>query len=423
MAFRIDLLGVCAERDALVGKLLVAADKSALAGFVAETACATAAPVSLVSLMGKRSQILAAQTGLPVELSTVGLTDRSVSLCQKTVRDGQRTEWTDASLDEEAPQGMVETYGVRSYLGVPLIVDEVAVGALCIADVVPRAFSPEERRTLDEMGKQVSQSLQRSLDAVEAMQHLRDAEVEAIEPVFGELRNVLSPLLCGVSQAALSNAELQGALRVLRIKDARLRERVEAVLQDTQEAGQDLDDILREVGSSTTRVTRAVLAMESLFDRARPLRSVRQCVADATTLAEHFTKIIGGVASASTLSAEVMVPARSVVSVLALILGAGSRRLIARKLGGGFRLSAVETQGRVAIRICNPLWGESDIADCIRRAAPLVKQQGSLTLAPSAGGVELLITELAQPGASEVEQLGRGQVATRHGPSPRPDNP
>ena len=191
MAFRIDLLGACAERDALVGKLLESAAKSELAEFVAVAAGATAAPVSLVSLMGKRSQIVAAETGLPVELSTVGLTDRSVSLCQKTVRDGQRTEWEDASLDGEAPQGMVETYGVRSYLGVPLIVDEVAVGALCIADIVPRTFSPQERRTLDEIGKRVSQSLQRSLDAVGAVQHLRDAEGEAIEPVFGELRNVL----------------------------------------------------------------------------------------------------------------------------------------------------------------------------------------------------------------------------------------
>ena len=131
MSDSIDLLGSCSHREELVGWLLqeVVAG-SDLAQYVRRAADTTCFPISLVALMGKRSQFVVASTGLPPELVSIGATDRSVSLCQLVVRDERLTELDDASLHPGAPQGMVRAYGVRGYLGVPLRVQNLVVGSL-----------------------------------------------------------------------------------------------------------------------------------------------------------------------------------------------------------------------------------------------------------------------------------------------------
>ena len=130
--------------------------------------------------------------------------------------------------------------------------------------------------------------------------------------------------------------------------------------------------------------------MESLFDRAPRLRDINECVANASTLAEHLTKLVGGVKVESSIGAHARVSARSLVPAVALILGAGARRLIDRKQSGGLRVKTVETaEGGFSIRFHTPYWGSADITHCVSAVAPLLKQDRSWTVTANADCVEL----------------------------------
>ncbi len=393
MAKRIDLLGTSAEREALVARLLDKIEELDFDSFVRRAAESTSAPIALVSLMGRRSQFFAASRGLPPELQTVGGTDRSVSLCQRVVRDNAPMEWEDASKDESAPQGMVEAYGVRGYLGVPVVLGNVVVGSLCILDTAPRSFSPEERETLNSLGKELSARLTREVRPLlgdDAEDSWKEAQCGAIEPCFGELRNLLCPLMSGVSDAALSNAEIQAALRLFRIKDLQARTRLESVMEETLEASTDLDEILGDLKPTSQRLARSVLAIESVFDRNRPRRPVSECLADASTLAEHLTRLVGGVHfDSQQIAGSNEVAARTVIPTVALLLGTASRRLLSRRTSGGLNVSSVETPEGVAISIRAPNWTWEDIAYCVDHAEPLVSGERSVTLRASSDAVVL----------------------------------
>ncbi len=125
----------------------------------------------------------------------------------------------------------------------------------------------------------------------------QEAEIAAVEPVFGELRSVLAPLGSGIGQASLSHVELKGALWALKFNDACLH----SLLHDTLQASTDLEDILKELTPSAKRLSRSVMATESLFYRAPPAQG-NECIASGSTLAEHLTKLVGGVQVAKHLA-------------------------------------------------------------------------------------------------------------------------
>ena len=53
------------------------------------------------------------------------------------------SEVEDATREEELPQALVERYGVRAYLGIPVRIDQSVVGTLCVLDVEKRGFAPD----------------------------------------------------------------------------------------------------------------------------------------------------------------------------------------------------------------------------------------------------------------------------------------
>ena len=111
MADRIDLLGKNSERERLLAAgVLEVALRSDLTDVVRRATETTSYPISIITLMGKRSQFFAASTGLPPELEVIGATDRSVALCQRVVRDKTSFEWEDVAVDADAPQGLVPTH-------------------------------------------------------------------------------------------------------------------------------------------------------------------------------------------------------------------------------------------------------------------------------------------------------------------------
>ncbi len=389
MADRIDILGRNQQREQLLGAgLLEVALSSDLNEFVRRAAETTSYPISIISLMGKRSQFFAASKGLPPELEVIGGTDRSVSLCQRVVQDNTPYEWEDASLDPTAPQGMVNAYGIRAYFGAPLVVRNVVIGSLCVVDTAPRALSDHQRQAIEGLARELSARLERDAQAL-LRERTWEVEVDAVEPIFGELRNLLVPLTIGVSEATVTNAELQTALRLLRVRGETERSRAESVLHDTLRSGEDLDAILADLGPTPDRVVRSVKALESLFHRSAQHKPVAVCVSHAEAIAEHVTKLVGGVRVELLASPGAEAVARTLVPAIALLLGAGARRLLERHTMGGLLLRTVDVPGGVTIELTAPGWTQDDVTSCVNHAVPLLTHEPALSVFAAGGGVTL----------------------------------
>jgi serine phosphatase RsbU (regulator of sigma subunit)/PAS domain-containing protein len=106
-------------------------------------------------------QLVAAGHGLPD--GSVGTEGRlEDSLCTLTTDLGDALSIPDASLDEQLlTLPPVASGMVRAYLGVPLRADSGhVVGSLCVFDPAPRAWTEDDARTLDLLGRAVSTELE-----------------------------------------------------------------------------------------------------------------------------------------------------------------------------------------------------------------------------------------------------------------------
>lgn len=118
------------------------------------------APIALVSFVMKKIQLFRAAVGLPEELEATRAASRSQSFCQFVVKTEGPFLVTDAKRDERVPQGMVETYGIAAYAGVPIRVGGQVLGALCVADSVPREWSAPLVGELYGLARLVSERLE-----------------------------------------------------------------------------------------------------------------------------------------------------------------------------------------------------------------------------------------------------------------------
>jgi GAF domain-containing protein len=104
------------------------------------------APVSMISVLLDTAQFILGQHGLGGWVADVQGVPAEWSLCSHTVLAGRPYCITDAA--HEAPHAdnpMVTANGIRSYAGVPLIDGSgQTLGAHCVIDVVPRAFTEED---------------------------------------------------------------------------------------------------------------------------------------------------------------------------------------------------------------------------------------------------------------------------------------
>jgi hypothetical protein len=118
------------------------------------------APIALVSFVMSKVQLFRAAVGLPPELEATRATSRSHSFCQFVVKAEGPFVVTDAKGDARVPQGMVETYGIAAYAGVPIRVRGQVLGSLCVADGVSRQWSAEVIGELCGLAERVSERLE-----------------------------------------------------------------------------------------------------------------------------------------------------------------------------------------------------------------------------------------------------------------------
>jgi len=283
------------ERLARASRLLDRDADPGLKALVETAARETGWPLALVTLVLRRTQYFLAHVGLPPDLQVARALDRSASFCQFVVASGGPLEVEDAVGEPNLPQEMVTRYGVRSYVGLPLCVDDRLVGSFCVVDVKARRMSPAERVALERLAEHAGRRL-RDLSAESA----RRLASHAVEPAFGEIRNILTALQVGLGSARMAAAELspfvqladaaaRGKLTTEDLQRASGLQRADSAYRDFTQAVGRLEDV---AGRLTTTLTGLEATLAS---RAGAPPSLASAVDAASRTVLHVTKLIGGV--------------------------------------------------------------------------------------------------------------------------------
>ncbi|WP_433301991.1 GAF domain-containing protein [Actinoplanes sp. CA-030573] len=106
-------------------------------------------PVGLVSMVLDTAQFFAGSYGLEGWLAELRGTPIEWSFCVNAVMSGEPYVVPDAAADlVQSANPLVTADGVRTYAGVPIVVDGVVLGAHCVLGFSPSEFGPED---LDEL--------------------------------------------------------------------------------------------------------------------------------------------------------------------------------------------------------------------------------------------------------------------------------
>jgi GAF domain-containing protein len=100
-----------------------------------------AAPVALASLILDTAQLVVGSHGVGGWIADVGGTPAEWAICTQVVLTGEHYSIIDNETDpQHADNPILRMTGLRSYLGVPLIVKGQVVGAHCVLDTRSRVF-------------------------------------------------------------------------------------------------------------------------------------------------------------------------------------------------------------------------------------------------------------------------------------------
>ena len=264
---RYNALGKRPERQSVFTEgLLAEAEDAELQAIANDAAGGLSTPIALVTLVLERIQFFKAHYGLPDDLAISRATERDVSFCQFVVRDGEPFEVENAEEDERVPQHLVKRYGIKSYLGIPVKVNQVVTGSLCVIDTKARTFSNDERQKLAKLADLVSQRLE-ALSAQRTNPRLSLTQ-RAVSPSFTELRESLGLVKNSAAEARIASSTLKSLLRLLRNPQtggATTPEAVEREFKQAYLALEDLDNSIIETEVRTEDAGDCVSALERVL--------------------------------------------------------------------------------------------------------------------------------------------------------------
>lgn len=124
------------------------------------------APIALVTLIDCERLCFQATYGL--NLTSM---DRASSFCSDATDASQFLEVVDAREDPRFKHSSLVTgdLGIRYYAGVPLIVNGVAIGKLCVLDHQPRQLTDAQRDALNDLALLTTVILQARVDAFKTL--------------------------------------------------------------------------------------------------------------------------------------------------------------------------------------------------------------------------------------------------------------
>ncbi|WP_206453276.1 sensor histidine kinase [Aurantimonas marina] len=110
-------------------------------------------PVSLISILDTDRQFFKSQVGLPDVWAERRETPLSHSFCQHVVASGEPLVVDDARSHPLVRDNLaIPDLGVAAYLGVPIRTpDGAVIGSLCAIDHVPRDWTAEDRRAIEDL--------------------------------------------------------------------------------------------------------------------------------------------------------------------------------------------------------------------------------------------------------------------------------
>ena len=121
-------------------------DVTALAGFV------TGAPVALLNLID--ADVVEPKAALGADPPSLA---RELAVCSYTILGQVPVVIADLTRDVRTRANPVLAhFGVRFYAGVPVVVEDQALGALCVFDTVTRSISVEQLGALEALGRQAA---------------------------------------------------------------------------------------------------------------------------------------------------------------------------------------------------------------------------------------------------------------------------
>ena len=139
-------------------------------------------PIATVTLIDRDRQFYKAAHGLPEPVKTARETPLELSFCRHTVALGTPLVIADTRADERVSlMPSVTEHGVLAYAGVPLILDESAIGTLCVMDVTPREWSEQQVGVLRDLGAMVMTEIELRMTVNDL-----DLAVSAAETARGE---------------------------------------------------------------------------------------------------------------------------------------------------------------------------------------------------------------------------------------------
>ncbi len=273
-------------------------------------------PVALVSLVDANRQFFKSCVGLPDPWASCRQTPLSHSFCKHVVASRAPLQVDDA---REAPlvahNGAVADLGVIAYLGVPLILsDGQCLGAFCVIDGTPRAWSAEDLENLIDLAASVITEIELRQDicrrnAAEQRLRLLSSAVEEANDAFliSEGTPILhpGPRVVYVNKAFTRNTgysfeEIVGKTpRVLQgprtdpVTVARIREKlvswepVRAELINYRKDGSEfwVELNIRPVADAQGRYTHWVSVQRDITERKHAEEQLRQSAAENRKLA------------------------------------------------------------------------------------------------------------------------------------------
>ncbi len=141
------------------------------------------APTALVSLVDAHRQFFKSGFGLSGTLARDRQTPLSHSFCKYVARDRAPLVVTDARQHPVLRDNpSIREHNVIAYAGIPLVVEDEAIGAFCVIDDKPHEWSPDEIQVLQDLADSVVSEirLRMALQSARDAQALTDAIVESM---------------------------------------------------------------------------------------------------------------------------------------------------------------------------------------------------------------------------------------------------
>lgn len=188
------------------------------------TARVLQAPAAFVSLVESEVQVFLSQRGLPAELAARELPIEH-SLCAHALANNQPFVLSDARQDERAAHSdLVTRYGIVAYAGVPLVLsDGLKIGALCVVDFQPRAWTDDEIGLLRDLAAMARTDLELHATSLrnQRTEYERDVSQRFLQQVFEATPDIIYVYDLDEQRNVYSNNELS---RVLGYEEGELRE-------------------------------------------------------------------------------------------------------------------------------------------------------------------------------------------------------